>query len=131
MQNTIGNGQYVETLVKSLKASGFSISTIHWRKVRAKLNLFNADGSKAKGYYTSFTMPLFEIRRKGLVGDIEARGGYTTVRIMNPKTKVDVIGESICSDMDSFQNKLGFRRSLAEACKELNALGVKILENKE
>jgi hypothetical protein len=117
--------QNIETVVKQLKANGYRISTIHYRRINKDYTLTTPTGKFVAS--VPVDIPLFEARRIGKASSLISKGGYTTVRLSHREKEIDITGVAKCHDHDYFLNKLGFRKALFAAVDEAKSKGI-ILE---
>lgn len=116
--------QNIETVVKQLKTKGYRLSTIHWRNVKTPYSVTTPTGKFEVEVPVS--IPLFEARRKGIMGQLMARGGYTTMRLVNREKKIEVLGESRCHPNDSFNNKLAFVKAFSNLMANAKKAGINL-----
>lgn len=107
--------------VNSLKALGFKVSVLHFRRVRDTVVLKGIPCALD----ISYPMPLFEIQRRGICNAILAKGGYTTARVSLPATREFVIGESKChEECDVYCKKTGIMKALFDAVSKMKKSGM-------
>lgn len=84
--------------IKQLRQSGYKVRVLHTRKFKTIQKL------------------------DGACNEVLPRGGCTKIELTTPNKTITVFGESICSNEDLFNRKVGNSIALGRALKQLEEL---------
>lgn len=108
------NGETID--IAALKNKGYSVIVNQWREVNTPYVVTNQN-VKNQFVVVPVSMPIYEVRRKGLLKQMRAKGGYTTVKVTKPG--VNITGEAKCAPSDHFNKAVGIRVATQKAVEEL------------